>query len=59
MDFDRLNIHEAAKVSKVIEALGTPATAEDLASCVSICEAAASLYRKELLQVSESNQRHA
>lgn len=59
MDFERLTIQEAVKISKVIEALGTPATAEDLAACVAVCEAAAFLYRKELLQVSESNQRHA
>jgi len=58
MDFDRISIHEAIKLSKVIDVLGTPVSADELQTCITVCDACATLYRKELQAVTENNRRH-
>jgi hypothetical protein len=53
-----LTIHQARQLSKIIDALGTPASADELRLCLEVCEAGAELYRKELYVVAENNRRH-
>jgi hypothetical protein len=58
MDLDRLNIHQARQLSKVIDLLGTPASADEILSCITVCEACATLYKQEMQVVAEANRRH-
>jgi hypothetical protein len=53
-----LTLHQAHHLSKIIDVLGTPESADDLQLCVETCEAAAELYRKHLFVVVENNRRH-
>jgi hypothetical protein len=58
VDLDRLSLQEAAKMSKLIELLGTPVSPDDCEQCINVCEAAATLYRKQLLLSTEATKRH-
>jgi len=58
MDLDRLDIYETARLSKLLELLGTPADIKGMESCVHICEAAAICYRKELDKMYANNRSH-
>lgn len=58
MDLERLNLRETAQLSKLIELLGTPAAADEMESCIRVCEGAATMYRKELEAVRMMQRNH-
>lgn len=55
---DALDIHQAVKLSKVVEVLGTPSSVDDLRLCMDICEACRELYHREWLRVHQYNKEH-
>jgi len=58
MDLERLSLDEIRQMSKLINVLGTPAAPDELTSKMKICEAAASMYRAELVKANELSRQH-
>jgi hypothetical protein len=58
MDLERLTLDEVRQMSKLINVLGTPAAPDELESKINICDAAATMYRHELVKARESTRSH-
>ena len=58
MDLERLTLDEIRQMSKLINVLGTPAAPDELESKLRICEAAATIYRNELMKSRDYSRAH-
>jgi hypothetical protein len=58
MELDRLSLSEVRQVARIIELLGEPASVEECASCIRICQAAETAYRRLLDVVQQSIRAH-
>jgi hypothetical protein len=58
MELDRLTLDEVRQLSKLIDELGTPSAPDELERRINICEAAATIYRRELVAVRSMERNH-
>jgi len=58
MDLGRLNLDEIRRMSKLIAILGDTVSPDELESKIRICEAAATMYRNELMKANAHSRAH-